>query len=201
MISVMTTTQLVLIIVGGVIVVAVLAALLGRWLVRRGRRSPLVVRMINHASGQVIDLIKEPITVAVLDEVADVLRAGHYTRNVASALRENQLELKQMIAEKIKQDRMAGQIKFVPFHDRIISEVSEMTMRVTFDVLADPRTDELVSDLLRDNLNQIRQAVRERKSESPATPHPASDHGSPAHSPRAMPGSDAAGPESSGTAS
>jgi hypothetical protein len=197
----MTTTQLVLIIVGSVIVVAVLAALLGLWFRRRGRRTPLVVRMINHASGQVIDLIKEPITVAVLDEVADVLSTGHYTRNVASALRENQLELRQMIAEKIKQDPMAGQIKFVPFHDRIISEISEMTMRVIFEVLADPRTDELVSDLLRDNLNQIRQAVRERTSEGPATPHPASDHGSPAHSPRAMPGSDAAVPESSGTAS
>ena len=195
----MTTTQLVLIIVGCVIAVAIVAALLGRWLVRRGRRSPLVVRMINHASGQVIDLIKQPITVAVLDEVADVLRAGHYTRNVASALRENRIELKQMIAEKIKQDPMAGQIKLVPFHDRIISEVSEMTMRVIFEVLADPRTDELVSDLLRDNINQIRKAVRDQKTDFPATSRPASDRDSPARSPRATPEPDAAEPKSSST--
>jgi hypothetical protein len=165
----MTTTQIVLIIVGGLIVLAGLAALLGHWLVRRGRRTPLLVRVINRTSAQVIDLIKQPITIAVLDEVADVLRTGHYTRNVATALRENRVALMQMIAEKIKQDPMAGQIKLVPFHDRIISQVSEMTLRVTLEVLADPRTDELVSDLLRDNLTQIRQAVREQKNELPAT--------------------------------
>jgi hypothetical protein len=34
---------------------------------------------------------------------------------------------------------------------------------VLLEVLADPRTDELVSDLLRDNIEQIRQAVRERE--------------------------------------
>ena len=197
----MTTTQLVLIIVGGVIVVAVLAALLGRWLRHRGMRTPLIVRLINHASVQVIDLIKQPVTVAVLDEVADVLRTGHYTRNVASALRENRVQLKQMIAEKIKQDPTAGQIKLVPFHDRIISDVTEVTMRVIFEVLADPRTDELVSDLVRDNINQLREAVREQKNTSPATSPPTSDHGSPVRSPRATPGSDAAGSESSGTGS
>jgi predicted secreted protein len=165
----MTTTQIVLIVVGGLLVVAVLAALVGHWLVRRGRRTPLLVRVINRTSGQVIDLIKQPITVAVLDEVADVLRTGHYTRNVATALRENRVQLEEMIAEKIKQDPMAGRIKLVPFHDRIISEVTEMTLRVTLEVLADQRTDELVSDLLRDNINQIRQAVREEKNEPPAT--------------------------------
>ena len=31
------------------------------------------------------------------------------------------------------------------------------------EVLADPRTDELVSDVLRDNIEQIRQAVREQR--------------------------------------
>lgn len=157
----MTTTQLVLIIVGGVIVLAILAGMLGRWFWRRGRHVPLVVRLINRASAQVIDMIKQPITVAVLDEVADVLRTGHYTRNVASAIRENRVQLKQMIAEKIKQDPTAGQIRLLPFHDRLISEASETTLRVLLEVLADPRMDELVSDVLRDNITQIRQAVRE----------------------------------------
>jgi hypothetical protein len=34
-------------------------------------------------------------------------------------------------------------------------------LRVLLEVLADPRTDELVSDLLRDNIDQIRAAVRQ----------------------------------------
>ncbi|HEY3716266.1 MAG TPA: hypothetical protein VGL39_17195 [Jatrophihabitantaceae bacterium] len=161
----MTTTQLVLLIVGSVIALCVIAGVLGRWFWRRGLRVPLVVRLINRASGQVIELIKQPITIAVLDEVADVLRAGHYTRNVAAALRENRVELKQMIAEKIKQDPTTGQIRLLPFHDRIINEVSETTLRVILEVLADPRTDELVADVLRDNIAQLRQAVRELKVE------------------------------------
>jgi hypothetical protein len=157
----MSTTQLVLVVVGGAIVLAIIAGLLGRWFWGRGRRVPLVVRLINHASGQVIDLIKQPITIAVLDEVADVLRTGHYTRNIASALRENHDQLQAMIAEKIKQDPTTRHITLVPFHDRLLREASEATLRVILEVLADPRTDELVSDVLRDNINQIRDAVRE----------------------------------------
>jgi voltage-gated potassium channel len=110
----------------------------------------------------VVDVVKRPITLAVLDEVASVLQSGHYTRNIASALRENREEIKEMVAEKIRNDPTASRINFVPFHDRLIEQASETTLRVVLEVLADPRTDELVSDLLRDNITQIRQAVRER---------------------------------------
>jgi hypothetical protein len=149
-------------IVLGVVAAAILAGLAGRWFVRRGRHKPLVVRMINRASDRVIDVIKKPITVAVLDEVAEVLQSGHYTRNLAAALQENREQLKQMIAEKIKQDPTAGRISYVPFSDRLLAEASETALRVLLEVLADPRTDELISDLLRDNVTQIRRAVRDR---------------------------------------
>ena len=149
-------------ILGGVVALAILAALIGRFLIRRGLREPMVVRLINRASDRVVDAVKKPVTVAVLDEVADVLRSGHYTRNVAAALQENRAELKEMFAEKIKQDPTAGRINYLPFHDRLLEEASETLLRVLLEVLADPRTDELVSDVLRDNLAQIRRAVRER---------------------------------------
>ena len=149
-------------ILAGVVVLAIVAAVVGRWLFKRGIREPFVVRMINRASDRIVDTVKRPITIAVLDEVASVLRTGNYTRNVASALRENREEIKQMVAEKIKDDPTAGAINFVPFHDRIIEQATETTLRVILEVLADPRTDELVSDALRDNITQIRQAVREK---------------------------------------
>lgn len=149
-------------ILAGLIVLAVLAAVVGRLLIRRGLREPFVVRWINRASDRVVDAIKRPLTIAVLDEVADVLRTGHYTRNIAAALEENRLELKQMVAEKIRDDPTAGRIYLLPFHDRLIEQVSDTTLRVIFEILADPRTDELVSDMLRDNITQIRQAVRAR---------------------------------------
>ncbi len=152
-------------IIVGLVVLAVLAVIVRTVLVKRGIREPFVVRLINRASEHVVAVVKRPITIAVLDEVADVLRSGHYTRNIASALQENRNEIKDMVAEKIKEDPSAGAISLIPFHDRIIEQASETTLRVILEVLADPRTDELVSDMLRDNLTQIRQAVRERERE------------------------------------
>ncbi|HEY2167973.1 MAG TPA: hypothetical protein VGH01_12445 [Jatrophihabitantaceae bacterium] len=160
----LSTSTWIWIVVGGAVVLAVLAAFVGRFLVVRGLREPVVVRLINRASENVIDVIKRPITIAVLDEVADVLRTGHYTQNIAAALRENHDEIKQMVAEKIKQDPTTRRIGLLPFHDRIIDEASETTLRVLLEVLIDPRTDELVSDLMRDNITQIRAAVRERQA-------------------------------------
>ncbi|MEP7177815.1 MAG: hypothetical protein ABI775_01880 [Pseudonocardiales bacterium] len=159
----LSKTQWVLFLLGAMVVLAIIAATVRRSLGRRGLREPFFVRSVNRASDRVLEAVKKPITVAVLDEVADVLRTGHYTRNIASALRENQEELKLMFAEKIKQDPTGRNIRLLPFHDRIINEASETTLRVLLEVLADPRTDELVSDLLRDNITQIRAAVRARQ--------------------------------------
>jgi hypothetical protein len=119
-----------------------------------------VVRTINRTSERVVNVIKRPITIAVLDEVADVLRSGHYTRNVASALNENHNEIKAMISEKVMADPVAARsIGLLPFHERLLEEITEASLRVIMSILQDPRTDELVSDILRDNLTQIRTAV------------------------------------------
>lgn len=152
---------LVLWIVVALVVVSIVAGLLGRWLVRRGLREPFVVRLINRARDRVVDAVKQPITVAVLDQVAAVLKAGHYTRNIASALEENRDELTQMVVEKIRDDPTAGRIRMLPFHERIIEAASDTALRVILEILGDPRTDELIADLLRDNIAQLRQAVRE----------------------------------------
>lgn len=159
----MSTTQLVLVVVGGVVVLSLAAGFIGRSLVRVGLREPFIVRLINRASERVVDVIKRPITIAVLDEVADVLRTGHYTKNIAAALRENHDEIKEMVSETIKADPTTRRIGLLPFHDRLIDEVTETTLRVILELLADPRTDELVSDMLRDNITQIRSAVRARQ--------------------------------------
>ena len=108
----------------------------------------------------VVDLIKKPLTVAVLEEVVAVLRTGHYARNVSAALEENRTEIRQMVLEKIKQDRQAGRLAILPFHDEIVGTVTDTVLRVVLEMLADPRTDELISDMLRENIDQIRRAVR-----------------------------------------
>jgi hypothetical protein len=91
-----------------------------------------------------------------------VLRAGDYTKNAAAAIRENRVQIAQMIEEKIKADPSAGRIGLLPFHDRLLHDLTETALRVVLAVLADPRTDELFADMLRDNIDQLRAAVRRK---------------------------------------
>ena len=120
------------------------------------------IRLVRRFSAAIIQVIKRPITVAVLDEVVDVLQTGHYSRNIARALQENRAELRAMILEKIKEDGQAGRLAVLPFHDDIVRGVADTVLRVMHEVLSDPRTDELVADLLRENVEQIRMAARGR---------------------------------------
>jgi hypothetical protein len=155
-----TTTEWVLLFVAALVLLAIAAACIGRALRHRGMQEPFVVRTINRTTERFVTFIKRPITVAVLDEVAQVLQAGHYTHNLAAALEENRAQIREMITEKVMADPAAGKsIGLLPFHERLVQEITEAGLRVLFDVLSDPRTDELVSDLLRDNLTQIRSAV------------------------------------------
>jgi hypothetical protein len=99
-----------------------------------------------------------------------VIQTGHYTRNISDALKENHDELKALVAEKVRQDPNVRLIGRLPGYDTLISEVTETTLRVLIEMLDDPRTDELISDLLRNNLEQIKQAVRDRDHED-VVPH------------------------------
>ncbi len=164
--------QLVWLSLGTLVVVCVAAALLTRALVRRGMRAPFVIRRINRLSEWAVDLVKRPITIAVLDEVADVIQTGHYTKNISAALVENHDELVALVAEKVREDPASRVVGRLPGYDAIVGQVSETTLRVLIHMLQDPRMDELVSDLLRNNLQQIKVAVRERQHENVPAPRP-----------------------------
>jgi hypothetical protein len=112
----------------------------------------------------IVDVVRRPVTVAMLDEVAAVLETGQYTRNIAAALEQNRAELDQMIVDLVKQDARIGRLRFLPFHDDVVRLVSDTVFRLLLEVLDDPRTDELISDVLRENLEQIGLAVRGRDS-------------------------------------
>jgi hypothetical protein len=159
-----SVVQLVLLAIGLFVVLAVGAGLLTRALVRRGMRAPFVIRRLNRLTQWVVDLVKRPITIAVLDEVADVIQTGHYTKNISSALVENHDELVALVAEKVRQDPASRVVGRLPGYDAVVGQVSETTLRVLVEMLGDPRMDELVSDLLRNNLQQIKRAVREREN-------------------------------------
>ncbi|GAB3989619.1 hypothetical protein [Nocardioides marmoraquaticus] len=168
----LTAWQVVWLVVGVLLALTVVSWVLGRWLVRRGLRAPWVVRRINAVRERLIDVVKRPITIAVLDEVADVIATGHYTKNISAALVENHDELIGLVQEKVKEDPSSRVVNRLPGYDLIVTQVTETTLRVLIEMLGDPRMDELVSDLLRNNLTQIKLAVRERAHEEVAFPPP-----------------------------
>ncbi len=170
----LSTLQVLLFVLAVVFGVSVVAALLGGLLVRLGMRRPAVVERASGLAERALGLVKRPLTSVVLDEVAAVIQTGHYTRNISEALKENHDDLKALVIEKVKQDPNARLIGRLPGYDAIVGEVTETTLRVLIEMLADPRTDELISDLLRNNLTQIRQAVRDRDHER-VVPHPPPD--------------------------
>lgn len=136
--------------------------------------------VVKQGTDTIVELVKRPVTIAVIDEVAAVLRTGNYTTNIAKALGENRAELDSMVVELIKQDQQMGRLKFLPFHDDVVRLVSDTVFRLIFEMLNDPRTDELISDALRENIDQMRAAVRDRyaaegDSRSASDPDAASD--------------------------
>ncbi|MDO7867165.1 ion transporter [Nocardioides jiangxiensis] len=120
----------------------------------------VTVFLIDHFSAPIVDAIKRPITVAVLDEVIDVIQTGTYAANVRDALDENRIELEQMVHDLLMADPTAGKLKYVPFHDEIVGLVSDTVLRIVEGALEDPRTTELISDVIRNSADQLRDAVR-----------------------------------------
>ncbi len=169
----LSTLQVLLVVVAVIFGGSLLAAFVGALLVRFGMRRPSVVERASGLSIRALELIKRPLTIVVLDEVAAVIQTGHYTKNISEALRENHDELKALVADKVRSDPNVRLVKRLPGYDLIVSEVSESTLRVIIEMLSDPRMDELVSDLLRNNLEQIKLAVRLRQHEEIDEPKPA----------------------------
>ncbi len=167
-----SAVQLLMLTFGLVAVLSIGAAFLTRALLRRGLRTPWVVRRLNGVGQWFVDLVKRPITIAVLDEVADVIQVGHYTKNISAALVENHDELVALVQEKVRNDPSARVVSRLPGYDAVVTQVSDTTLRVLIEMLGDPRMDELVSDLLRNNLQQIKLAVRARENEKLPPPAP-----------------------------
>ena len=174
----LSTLQVIGLIAGVLVAGSILAAIIGAVLVRFGMRRPWVLQRASALIYKLLGLIKRPLTIVVLDEVASVIQTGHYTKNISDALLENHAELKALVAEKVREDPNARLVSKLPGYERVVSEASETVLRVLIEMLSDPRMDELVSDLLRNNLEQIRRAVRQRDHEAigdPAPPDPVPD--------------------------
>jgi voltage-gated potassium channel len=134
-------------------------------LVRIGRAADRAVgeqftyRLVDKLTDSIVQAIKKPVTVAVLDEVVKVLETGNYPENLAKSLNENKTELRAIITEKLTEDPQLGKLKRIPFHGEIVHAAVDTSFRVILEVLADPRIDDFFASVVRDNREQIRRAV------------------------------------------
>lgn len=128
-------------------------------------------RLIERVSGPIVSAIKKPITIAVLDEVVKVLETGNYPQNLARSLGENRVLLRTIVTEKLRDDPQAGRFSKLPFHDELVRGVVDTSMRVILDVLIDPRIDHFFAEVVKENREQIREAIKlglvEEEEESP----------------------------------
>lgn len=122
-------------------------------------------RLVNRFRKAIVDSISAAVTVSVLNEVAEVMSKGTYTKNISRALEDNQAELRAMILEKLREDKQTGRLSRLPFYNDIVESVIDAALRVVEQVLKDPRTDELVADMLRENIAQLRIAVEQHDRE------------------------------------
>ncbi len=118
-------------------------------------------RLVERFSRPIVAAIKQPITVAVLDEVAKVLETGRYPHNIARSLEEHKELLRDIVTEKVKNDPQAGMLSRLPFHDDVLRSLVDTTIRVLLEVLADPRMDDFFAHAVRENQAQIRAAVEQ----------------------------------------
>jgi hypothetical protein len=144
-----------------VIRVVILLSRLGK-AADRALGEEVVYRLVRRVLGMIIGIIKRPLTVAIIGEVADVLQKGHYTQNISRALEANRQTLTNTILEKVAADSRTSYLTRLPFYRDVARVSADTSLSVVLEILDDPRTDALVADILRENLDQIRAAIHER---------------------------------------
>lgn len=121
-------------------------------------------RFLLRFKSVIIETLGDAITVKVLDETLEVLQKGEYTRNLADAMEKHGDEMMAIIAQKVKEDPQVGPIRHVPGFDAMVTTSSRVTQRILIDLLRDERMDQMVKDIIRQNVEQIRAEVRKREA-------------------------------------
>lgn len=121
-------------------------------------------RLARQSKSVVAEALSDVVTVQVLDRVAAVLHAGQYTQNIARVMEQREQEITEMVTENLKNDAELGLVRKMPFFGDTVRISSRVTQRILISILADPRTDELVADLLKENIQQIRDSVKRNEA-------------------------------------
>ncbi|MEK6975770.1 MAG: ion transporter [Candidatus Thermoplasmatota archaeon] len=119
-------------------------------------------RILLRFKTTIVETVGDAITVKVLDETLAVLQKGDYTANLANALEKHGDDMMAIITEKVKADPEVGAVRHLPFFEPMVATTSKVTQRILIDLLRDPRMDQMVKDIIRQNVEQIRVEVAKR---------------------------------------
>jgi voltage-gated potassium channel len=142
----------------GLLVVAVVLARFGR-VFDRLYGDEAFFRALAKAKRLVVEWVADAVTLRVLDQTALVLQKGAFTRNLADALEAHGDEMEEVVLDKVRSDPSMARVKHLPFFDDAVELSSKVTRRVAIEALRDPRLEQMVREVIRANVKQIRDEV------------------------------------------
>lgn len=122
-------------------------------------------RLTRRFRGAVADAIGDAMTLRMLDEVEDVIDQGTFTRNLARTMDENRQGIHRIIIDKVRRDPTVGRLRYLPFFNDLVDTMAVVAQRVLIEFLRDPRADGLGKAVLRENIDQLRESIRQREDE------------------------------------
>ncbi len=121
-------------------------------------------RFVRRFKGAIVESIGDAVTLRVMDMTLDVLQKGAYAGNMADHLERNGDAMLEIVVDKVKEDPKIGRVRHVPFFDDLVATSSRVTQRLVIDLLRDPRMDQMIKDMIKENVQQIRAAVKQNEA-------------------------------------
>lgn len=124
----------------------------------------VTARFVGKSKDLIVETIGDAVTLRVMDMTLDVLQKGRFASNLADHMEARGDEMMDLITQKIAHDPALGRVRHIPFFDDIVATSGRVTQRVLIDLLRDDRMDAMVKDVLRQNVQQMREAVAEKEA-------------------------------------
>ncbi len=121
-------------------------------------------RLVKRFKNVIAEVVADSVTLRVMDMTLDVLQKGEYAKNMADHLEAHGDEMMEIIVDRVKDDPQIGRVRHVPFFDDIVATSSRVSLRLGIDLLRDPRMDQMIKDIIKQNVAQIRAAVKTKES-------------------------------------
>lgn len=125
-----------------------------------------VFRFVGKFKNTLAEALVGVVTLRVLEETEDVILKGRYTQNLADAIEARGDEMLTIAVEKVKDDPEVGAVRHIPYFEQIVATTSRVSQRILIDLLRDPRMDDIVKGIIKQNTDQIKAEIRRREAAS-----------------------------------